>query len=87
MNGVIIASVAMALLFVFFFAAAMFSGNKHSVEDKDPIQLHIYINENDTVVHQLQLDVSHLSKLLEDLQSDTVAITRIHPVVTSPVER
>lgn len=37
--------------------------------------MRVYINENDSLVNQLQKDVTQLTKLLKDMQNDSMVIT------------
>ena len=65
----------LSILGVLFFGIAIFKGE--STHDKtnaiQPIQ--VYINDNDSVIQQLQLDVEHLSSMLENMQNDSLVIT------------
>lgn len=76
---VIRTSFVLGLIATSFFVAAIFSKNKLPETKSDTLQIHVYINDNDSIVNQLQQDVSHLSNLIEGFQSDTLVITRTLP--------
>ena len=42
-------------------------------------QIHIFINDNDSIITNLQKDVEHLSSLIEAMSADTVVIELHHP--------
>lgn len=42
---------------------------------KSNTEIHVYINENDSVVDQLQKSVTELTKLLEGVQDDSMVIS------------
>lgn len=75
---VIRTSFVLGLIAASFFVAAIFTKDKQPETKSDTLQIHVYINDNDSIVNQLQQDVSHLSNLIEGLQSDTLVITRTH---------
>ena len=41
-------------------------------------KLQVYINENDSVIEQLQTDVNHLTEILGKMQNDSVVVTINH---------
>lgn len=54
-----------------FLKAVTYRGRGEIPAGRD-VQIHVFINQNDSVVNALQKDVEHLSSLLEVMQSDTV---------------
>ena len=40
----------------------------------DTSKIQVYINDNDSIVNQLQMDVEKLSKLLERMETDSVVV-------------
>lgn len=38
-------------------------------------EIQVYINENDSIVNQLQKDVIQLTKLLKDVQNDSMIVS------------
>ena len=38
-------------------------------------QIQVYINDNDSIVNQLQMDVNHLTELIEQMESDSIVVT------------
>lgn len=76
---VIRTSFVLGLIAASFFVAAIFARNKLPETKSDTLQIHVFINDNDSIVNQLQQDVSHLSNLIEGFQSDTLVITRRRP--------
>ena len=77
---VIGASIVLGLIAVSFFVAAIFTRDKLPETESNTLQIHVYINDNDSIVNKLQQDVSHLSNLIEGFQSDTLVITRTRPL-------
>lgn len=63
----------LALMAVATFVIAVFRGFD-DVTEATP-QIHVYINNNDSIVNQLQMDVYHLTKLIEDMETDSVVVT------------
>lgn len=37
-------------------------------------QIQVYINDNDSIVNQLQMDVNHLTELIEQMDKDSLAV-------------
>lgn len=77
---VIRVSIVLGLLAAICFVAAIFSKDKLHETKSDAVQVHVFINDNDSIINQLQRDVSHISNLIERLQSDTLVITRTPPL-------
>lgn len=63
----------LALMAVATFVIAVFRGFD-DVTEATP-KIHVYINNNDSIVNQLQMDVYHLTKLIEDMETDSVVVT------------
>lgn len=72
---VIIAIMGVSLLLVAIvtFSIAVYKGICN--EEKQPPSVVVYINENDSIVSQLQMDVKRLSGLLERMETDSLVIT------------
>ena len=43
------------------------------------IQVHVFINQNDSIVNYLQKDVEHLTSIIEEMQADTLVIKMHRP--------
>lgn len=69
-GGLIIVSI---ILFVF----ATISGNRNADTTGHESEIHIFINQNDSIVYKMQEDIEKLSKLIEKMNSDTVIIEMI----------
>ena len=64
------------------FIKAIFLGRKIGASFGQDTQIHVFINQNDSIVTKLKEDVEHLSFLIEKMQSDTVIIEMRKPKVT-----
>ena len=60
------------LLALAFFCLAIGKGFSH--EEKPSPSVVVFINENDSIVNELQMDVKHLSDLIEEIESDSITI-------------
>ncbi|MEE0316713.1 MAG: hypothetical protein UDS46_04360 [Bacteroidales bacterium] len=58
----------------FLFGEAVFCGRKIDASSGQDTRIHVFINQNDSVVTKLQKDVEHLSSLIEKMKTDTVTI-------------
>lgn len=63
----------LTLMAVVTFVIAVFRGCDDVTETTPKIQ--VYINDNDSIVNQLQTDVNHLTKLIEKMEADSVVVT------------
>lgn len=72
---VIIAITGIVLLLgaIVTFCIAVYKGVCN--EEKQPSSVVVYINENDSIVNQLQMDVKRLSELLEKMESDSIIVS------------
>lgn len=59
-----------AILFIY---CTIYKGCQEVPQNKT--EMRVYINENDSLVNQLQKDVTQLTKLLKDMQNDSMVIT------------
>lgn len=80
-------AVEVLVLVLGFFAAflsvkAVFPGCEVEVSSKQNTQIHVFINQNDSIVNKLHEDVEHLSSLIEKMQTDTVIIEMRKPRVS-----
>lgn len=71
MAGII--GMLLGLTALLFFIIAVVKGCGESNTGSPKIQ--VYINDNDSIVNQLQMDVEKLSKLLEKMETDSVVVT------------
>lgn len=73
----------LVVLAVVMFIMAIVKGISH--DEKQPPSVVVYLNENDSVVNQLMMDVKRLSDLLEKMESDsiTVSINKVSKQETS----
>ena len=63
----------LALIAVVTFVIAVVRGCDDVTNTIPKIQ--VYINDNDSIVNQLQMDVNNLEKLIEDMEADSVIFT------------
>lgn len=63
----------LGLMALLTFILAVVKGCGETNTDIPKIQ--VYINDNDSIVNQLQMDVENLSKLLEKIETDSVVVT------------
>lgn len=63
----------LGLMALVTFIIAVVKGCGEANTDTPKIQ--VYINDNDSIVNQLQMDVENLSKLLEKMETDSVVVT------------
>lgn len=63
----------LGLMAVLSFIIAVVKGCDEANTDIPKIQ--VYINDNDSIVNQLQVDVEKLSKLLEKMEKDSIIVT------------
>ncbi|WP_308285170.1 hypothetical protein [Prevotella sp.] len=61
------------MLAILFISVAIYKGCQEVPQNNTKMQ--VYINENDSLVNQLQKDVTQLTKLLKDMQNDSMVIT------------
>lgn len=61
------------------FTAAIFADSSNSIPHQDDVKVHIYLNDNDSIINRLQQDVSRLTRIVEDFQEDTLVISRSNP--------
>jgi len=73
---IILASFLSVVAASFFFIAIFH--NAHQITAPES-QIHVFINQNDSVVTKLQEDVEHLSMLIEKMNADTVIIEMRKP--------
>ena len=66
----------LAVVAVIMFAIAILKGCQHQEVDRHPI--HVYINNNDSIVNKLQMDVERLTKMIERMDSDSVVVEIRH---------
>ena len=55
-----------------FFCIAIWKGFSHE-ENPSPLVV-VFINENDNIVNELQMDVKRLTNLIEEMESDSITI-------------
>ena len=60
------------LLALAFFCIAIGKGCSHKENPSSPVV--VFINENDSIVNELQMDVRRLSDLIEEMESDSITI-------------
>ena len=65
----------------FLFVKAVFLGRKIDDSSEKDTQIHVFINQNDSIVNKLQEEVEHLSSLIEKMQTDTIIIEMRKPMV------
>ena len=63
----------LGLMAILSFILAVVKGCYEPNTDTPKIQ--VYINDNDSIVNQLQMDVEKLSKMLEKMEADSVVVT------------
>lgn len=68
-----ISGIALLLVAIVTFGIAAYKGICN--EEKQPPSVVVYINENDSIVNQLQMDVKRLSELLEKMESDSIIVS------------
>ena len=85
-NRVIIASTALALIALCLFVKAIFMGKQPSMEQTETVEVKVFLNENDSIINQLQKDVSSLTRIIQALQSDTLVVSRAHTSTSLSVE-
>lgn len=61
------------MLAILFISIAIYKGCQEVPQNSTKMQ--VYINENDSLVNQLQKDVTQLTKLLKDMQNDSIVIS------------
>ena len=66
-----VGGILLILAFVFFCIAI---GKGFSHEEKSSPSVVVFINENDSIVNELQMDVKRLTDLIEDMESDSITI-------------
>lgn len=59
---------------IFLFVKAVLTGSKIDASSGQDTQIHVFINQNDSIANKLQKDVEHLSALIEKMQTDTLII-------------
>jgi hypothetical protein len=67
-----IVGVILLLLAFAFFCIAIGKGFSH--EEKPSPSVVVFINENDSIVNELQMDVKRLTDLIEEMKSDSITI-------------
>lgn len=65
--------IVLGVIAIVTFISAVVSGFYEKDTTSQKIQ--VYINDNDSVVNQLQMDLNHLTKLLEKMEKDSVVVT------------
>lgn len=65
--------IILTILAILFFSIALYKGCQEMPKNNTKIQ--VYINENDSIVNQLQKDVIQLTELLKDAQNDSMIIS------------
>ena len=68
----VITSVILFALFIFFFSAAVLYIPPCQVDQEKELQ--VYINKNDSLIHMLKTDVERVSAILDKYNLDTVII-------------
>lgn len=68
-----ISGITLLLVAIATFGIAVYKGICN--EEKQPPSVVVYINENDSIVNQLQMDVKRLSELLEKMESDSIIVS------------
>ena len=68
----VIASVILFALFIFFFSAAVLYIPPCQVEQEKELQ--VYMNKNDSLIHMLKIDIERVSAILDKYNIDTVII-------------
>ena len=71
---VIVLVAILFLLSILLFSKAVVQSNKNEEFCGYDPQIHVFINQNDSIVEKLREDVVHLSSLIENMQKDTVII-------------
>lgn len=69
--------VVLGFLLLFLFGRAVFCDTQ--INRAPEAQIHVYINDNDSIITKLQKDVEHLSSLIAAMSADTVVIEMRHP--------
>lgn len=72
-NFLIILCAIFTMSAILFIYCAIYKGCQEVPQNKT--EMRVYINENDSLVNQLQKDVTQLTKLLKDMQNDSMVIT------------
>lgn len=65
--------IVLGVIAIVTFISAVVSGFYEKDTTSQKIQ--VYINDNDSVVNLLQMDVNHLTELLEKMEKDSVVVT------------
>lgn len=81
-SAVEVSVIVLGVFSAFLFVKAVFLGPKFDESARQDTQIHIIINQNDSVVNKLQEDVESLSILIEKMQTDTLIIEMRKPRVT-----
>ncbi len=76
---VVIFVLVLVIFSSFLFIKAVFHGRNYDASSVQDTQIHVFINQNDSIVKKLQEDVEHLSSLIEKMQTDTVIIEMRKP--------
>lgn len=74
-NSAIFLSCVLATLGIVFFFAAVCKEKSSEATTNSNHQIQVYINDNDSIINQLQSNVEHLTELLKDMQNDSLIIT------------
>lgn len=69
--------VVLGVLLLFLFGRAVFCDTH--INRGQESQIHIFINDNDSIITTLQKDVEHLSSMIEAMSADTLVIEMRHP--------
>lgn len=77
---VVLASIVLCLVALAFFVVAVFSNGNKIAPHQEDVKVQIYLNDNDSIIDQLQQNVSRLTKIVESFQEDTLIIKRFHSI-------
>lgn len=77
---VVLASIVLCLVALAFFLFAVFADGNNIAPHQEDVKVQIYLNDNDSIIDQLQQNVSRLTKIVENFQEDTLIIKRFHSI-------
>ena len=81
-SAVVVLIVVLVIFSAFFFFKAAFPSHKIDNPSSYNTQIHIFINQNDSIINRLQEDVERLSSIIENMRTDTVVIEMRKPSVS-----
>ena len=67
----VVSGVLLAIAVMFFVAACVRGCSQVTVEHS---KVQVFINDNDSIVEQLQIDIKKLTELIERLETDSLAV-------------